>query len=173
MQTMENYIAKGQRGTKVFTEEEDWNVRSYRQWLAESESLTPQQSDFARLYVESGNSRESALQAGYNPNNVDSQASQLLHNPKVRARIKALRFQGIERAGISPDRIVTELFDTYKESRSKEQFSAAVKALELLGREVGLFNPEKRQTTTVTHKIEDLIETIEAKPLPEEADWSR
>lgn len=56
-------------------------------------ALNQKQEKFCLAYAKSGNARQSYLDAGYKckPETADASASQLLKNPKVKARLEELR----------------------------------------------------------------------------------
>lgn len=53
--------------------------------------------------------KQAAIRAGYSPKSADVQASQLLTNPKVFARVEYLRLQLAEKVGVTAERLVKQL----------------------------------------------------------------
>jgi phage terminase small subunit len=66
---------------------------------------------FARAYVftHQGNGTKAAIAAGYSPKSAHSQASTLLKNPKVRARIEEMQARAAAKIELNPNSVVQEL----------------------------------------------------------------
>ena len=65
------------------------------------------------------------------------------------------------RTGWDQDKVIYELADLYSNMKQNESYTGAVKALELLGREVGLWNEKK---VRVEHtKVESILDRVEAE----------
>lgn len=76
--------------------------------------LTAKQEEFAKAFIEIGNAAD-AYRKAYNPNpkskpeTIWRSAHEVLHTPKVSARIAELQAQAAERHGVTVDRIIGEL----------------------------------------------------------------
>lgn len=80
---------------------------------ADNETLTVKQENFCRAYVETGNASE-AYRRAYNAESMQADsihvnASQLLKNDKVSARVAALQAELAARHRITADKIIVEL----------------------------------------------------------------
>lgn len=71
--------------------------------------LNARQEHFCQEYVVDGNASRAALAAGYSPRTAPSQASRLLKNVKVAARIAELRREMLERVRLDADSVLREL----------------------------------------------------------------
>ena len=67
--------------------------------------LTDQQEQFCQEYAIDKKGRRAAIAAHYSERTADSQASQLLKNPKVRARVDELLIEQQERPKITADQV--------------------------------------------------------------------
>ena len=67
----------------------------------------PKHESFAREYVVDFNGKQAAIRAGYSKKTAEQQASRLLRNVKISARVAELTQCRLEK--IDPDRIVKEL----------------------------------------------------------------
>lgn len=106
-----------------------------------NQDLTQRQLKFVLEYVKTGNSRKSALEAGYSPANADSQGSHLLRNPKVKAKIDELTNDMVERASVDHDFVIGNLVEI---AQTKSESTAnRIKALELLGKYMSMFNDKQ------------------------------
>lgn len=126
-------------------------------------SLSPKQAAFVREYLIDLNATQAAIRAGYSKKTAQEQGSRLLSNAIVRAEIDRLQEERQERVQISADYVVANLGEIVErcmqrapvmvragrkmvqlidqEGRHVWEFNAngANKALELLGRHLGMF----------------------------------
>ena len=72
--------------------------------------ITAQQQVFVKHYVTYCNATRAALKAGYSVKGADSMGCQLLRNPKVKAAIDAGLKAKFQRADITAERIILEMF---------------------------------------------------------------
>lgn len=115
---------------------------------------------FCQEYVIDYNGTQAAIRAGYKEKNARSQASALLTNPNILARVRELQQEQVERLAVTQDYVVLQLIDTYNCCREPApvmqydrdsgqwvetgtyQFDSkgALRALELLGKHLGMYN---------------------------------
>ena len=105
--------------------------------------LTPKQEKFCLAYISSGNATE-AYKHTYNtnkmkPKTINNRAYEMLENGGIKGRIAELREETKERAMLSLDDVIVELT---KVAMSEKVTNAKMKALEMLGKHLGLY--EKR-----------------------------
>jgi phage terminase small subunit len=72
-------------------------------------SLTRKQLRFVEAYLLEPNGTQAAISAGYSPNSAAVEASRLLTNPKVAAELAERRRVLEIKAGITPERVLSEL----------------------------------------------------------------
>ena len=77
--------------------------------MIRDEELTKKQLIFAKEYLVSMNSTESAIKAGFSKKTASSQGSRLLKNVKVKAYIEEQLLQRASKLDITPNRIIEEL----------------------------------------------------------------
>ncbi len=122
--------------------------------------LNRQQELFCQEYVVDYNGAQAAIRAGYKKENARKQASRLLTNADILARVHELQKDQLDRLALSQDYVVLQLLETYKccrepspvmrydsstgemEETGMYQFDSkgALRALELLGKHLGMFN---------------------------------
>lgn len=71
--------------------------------------MTDKQERFCEEYLIDLNATQAAIRAGYSPKTANEQASRLLRNVSVRARLDILMAERSKRTGVNQDRIVREL----------------------------------------------------------------
>ena len=131
--------------------------------------LTPKQESFCVHYTTIGaetfsNGTKSAIAAGYSEISAYSQASALLKNPKIRARIKELHAENMSRNMITVDKVLCDLEHIKLVAREAGQFTVAVRCSELQGRYLAMFTDRHLGDTEQVHEFTER-ERIEAKKL--------
>lgn len=119
--------------------------------------LKPKHERFCQEYIIDYHGTNAAIRAGYEEKNARKQASRLLTNADILARIRELQQEQVKRLAVSQDYVITQLIDTYNCCRQPKpvmeydyakkewvesgvyQFDSkgALKALELLGKHLG------------------------------------
>lgn len=110
--------------------------------------ITPKQQIFVAEYLANGGHQtNAAIAAGYGEKSARVTASKLMAMPKIKKRIEDAQKQQMERLAISSDWLVEQ----FKLEALNEDSPAAarIRALELLGKVVGIFAPEKQQIETI------------------------
>lgn len=74
-------------------------------------TLNHRQELFAIEYAKDGNGMQAAIRAGYSENGADVHAFHLLRNPKIAAKIRAIKDKWMERREISAERVIGEIAD--------------------------------------------------------------
>lgn len=139
--------------------------------------LTPKQQRFVDEYLIDLNATQAAIRAGYAPGSASVTGSQLLANPKIATEVAEAKKVRSERTEITADWVLQQAVEVYRRvvqevrpalDRAGHQLhdeggaplykfdaSAALRALELVGRhvEVGAFE----ERVTVTHDLADRI----------------
>lgn len=115
--------------------------------------LTKKQQLFIDEYLIDLNATQAAIRAGYSPESAYSIGEENLKKPEIKSEIdKALAVRS-RRTGVNQDRVVQELggiaFDPEEKTTDK------LKALELLGKHLGMFIDKLDITAPVTIEIRD------------------
>jgi phage terminase small subunit len=139
---------------------------------------------FCREYIIDYIGTQAAIRAGYSKKTAHVQASELLKNPKVLARIRELQKEQTERLAITSDWVVQQLVDVVKKSKEPEPVmkwdadkkqivesgeytfdsKGATKALELLGKHLGMYVEKVEEKVDMQIKIEiDYGDEVEDK----------
>ena len=100
--------------------------------------MTPKQHSFAIEYLKDLNATQAAQRAGYAHPKV--QGSQLLSHPAVKSQVEIELESRSERVRVDVDWVITRL--GLEASSHSNNASVRVRALELLGRHLGVFTSE-------------------------------
>lgn len=107
-----------------------------------SRGLSPKQQRFVDEYLVDSNATQAAIRAGYSAKTAEQQGSRLLRNVQVAAAIEERGAKLAKKVGTTAERVRRGLWRNYKRSMRapvKDGGSVANKALELLGKDVGMF----------------------------------
>jgi len=111
----------------------------------DADYITPKQQAFIEFYVANGgNGRQAALQAGYAEKSAHVTACELLKMEKIKKRLEPTKDKQNERVGLDADWIITRLMN---EATNAPSDATRVRALELLGKQQGIFAPDKKELT--------------------------
>lgn len=126
------------------------------------DDLTAKQAAFVAAYLETGHIQRAAVAAGYAKSGAHVTGSRLLRNPKIAAKIKAMRQKAENASALSMTEAANILAAIARTSRSE---FAKIRAIETAAR---LLSWEMQQGD-VTLRVEyvDPPRTVEPKPKPE------
>lgn len=106
--------------------------------------VTPKQNRFCQEYLVDLNATQAAIRSGYSQDSAASIGYENLRKPEIQKRLKELQIQQKDLTLVTPEYVITRLLrlvDTCMTSYTRWNPSAAVKALELLGKHQGMFLP--------------------------------
>ena len=109
--------------------------------------LTPKQERFVAEYMVDLNATQAAIRAGYSPKTAFSIGVENLKKPLIQAAIQEARQAQQKRTEITADFVLSELRkiaadDADDGQNSRLRYTNKIRALELLGKHLGMF--EKR-----------------------------
>jgi hypothetical protein len=99
---------------------------------------------FAQEYAACGIGSQAAIKAGYSAKGAKQTAARLLTNNDLLQAVADLRKEREKRTEITVDLVVQETWANYLRCVAAEEYGAANKSLELLGRHTGAF-PNKHE----------------------------
>ncbi len=112
-------------------------------------ALTAKQKRFCEEYLVDLNATQAALRAGYSAKTSYSIGEENLRKPEIREYLRALMERRSEETGITADDVIREL-NTVAMTETEIRGSDKMKALELLGRHLGMFS-EKPETAAAVY----------------------
>jgi phage terminase small subunit len=117
--------------------------------------LTEKQRLFALEYLANGfKAKEAALKVGYKESTADVQASRLLSLDKIKNFILEQQKGVHKKKGLSHEYLVDNLMTILNEAMKPGQWKSpknAMKAIELLGKHINLFDADNRSKTPVVN----------------------
>ena len=121
--------------------------------------LTPKQKLFVAEYLVDLNATQAAIRAGYSEKRASEIGYQLLRKTTVQAAIQEAMADREERTGVTQDRVVAELelvafAEAHDYADANLKYANKLKALELLGRHLGMFTDKVEQTGETTLRLE-------------------
>lgn len=130
-----------------------------------NKALTQKQERFVQEYMIDLNATKAAIRAGYSKNNADKIGSRLVGNSRVAEAIREAKEECAQRTGLTADYVIQALMEVVRRCMEgtpvlnmsgkqvvdendmplwKFDSSGANRALQLLGKHIGLFNPDKQ-----------------------------
>lgn len=113
------------------------------------EELTPLQLRAIDNFVKDPSNKAKAMRdAGYKQGSIN-QASTFFKNPRILSEINRRRQMAANKSGITPESVRLRLVEAYDNAMANGQFSAAIRAAELMGKDVGMFEAKSSQTIRI------------------------
>ncbi len=122
--------------------------------------FTPKQERFCREYVVDMNATQAASRAGYSPRTANEQGARLLANASVKSRIAELQAEVAERLNITVDDVIAMLLESYRDATAAKQHGPAVRAVELLGKRLGMFRDRVIVSREESMPDDDLVAAL-------------
>ncbi|HEB02038.1 MAG TPA: terminase small subunit [Nitrospirae bacterium] len=111
--------------------------------LLEIEGLEGRQRRFVQEYCKDLNGTRAAIRAGYSHRGAHVQGVRLLRNDKVRYAVERFQVEAARGAKVTAQEVLENIRQCGKLAEAKGDYSTALKALELLGKHLGLFRGVK------------------------------
>lgn len=121
--------------------------------------LTNKQKRFCEEYLIDLNATQAAIRAGYKPKNARSSASENLTKPDIQQYLQQLMQQRSQRTGITADDVISELAKIAAAEDVQITGKEKIKALELLGKHLGLFQ-NGADNSAALEKLDEVLGKI-------------
>ena len=108
-----------------------------------SRGLTPKQDEFCRQFVVDLCATQAAVRAGYAESGARTEGARLLAKANIQARIAELQAERSRRTDIKADDVLRRLIREADAGDLNEPNAARIRAVELLGKHLGLFVDRK------------------------------
>lgn len=120
-------------------------------------ALRGKEERFCQEYVIDYNGTQAAIRAGYNPADAANRAYRLMKKAEISARVRELEKDLAERLAMTQDYVVIQLRQQYDECKAIGDSKNALKALELMGKHLGMFEKTKPGEAQAGEKLEDVL----------------
>lgn len=122
--------------------------------ISVDQPLTMKQQLFVEAYFASDyNATEACRKAGYNGNNLNRVATELLAKPNVAAAVDKLAQKKLAEVSLTEQYIIKKLVSTLEKAEKENNFTAVLRALELSMKNLGML----RDRTEITGKDGEAI----------------
>lgn len=118
--------------------------------------LGARQKRFCEEYLVDLNATQAAIRAGYKEKTARSQGQRLLKNVDIQKCISELQRRQSERTGITADTVLKEL-EKIALSDVEVSGKEKIKALELLGRHLGMFCGTQNDAPAAENNLLDIL----------------
>ncbi len=126
---------------------------------------------FVDAYIKNGgNASKAVIEAGYSENGAKVQGNALLTNPNISKAIQERKESISQQMGITEEFAIKELIDIRAKAEEAKQFSAALKASELIYRMAGLLKDYRTQRNVQINHYHDQVKAISNERLIEIAE---
>ena len=103
--------------------------------------MTPRQRKFVQEYLKDPNATKAAIKAGYSKKTAGKIGSENLQKPEIRAALEVVQAKVAEKAGLTAEWVLEQLQADRQFAMGLErpQTGSAIRALELIGKQIGMF----------------------------------
>jgi len=127
--------------------------------------LSPMQYKFAYEFIETGDAYQAYMNAGYSvgdkkPFLIRGKAKELLQTPKVAAFVNYIRDKTMEKLVVKVEDIIEKFMTTYNQAMDSGDFTNANRALENLGKHLGMFVERSLVEQKITMSADELDREI-------------
>lgn len=148
--------------------DEFWSAEDKLATDKEINTLSEKQKRFCEEYCIDLNAAAAYERAGYHSNGAKQRAWALMKDPRIRAYIKKLKEERRQRVVLAVDDVLWMLKKAYDNAMDDEKWAPAVRAAELMGKHVGMFEEKISQdikmqqvlSATSPQEIEDNIHDL-------------
>jgi len=120
-----------------------------------AKELTPKQQMFCKEYLIDLNATQAAIRAGYSEKTSSRIGPELLGKTWIQSAIQAQMDKRAARVEVTADDVLTGIQRVTLKAEEAEEFPAALKGFELLGKHLKLFTDKIEHSLKLT--LEDLL----------------
>lgn len=136
-------------------------------------ALTPKQERFVQEYLVDLNATAAAKRAGYSEKRASELGYQLLHKTTVQTAIQRAVISRSQRTEVTQDYVIEKLMAIADKRASDApnsdlKYSSQIKALELLGKHLGTWEPkdngpkDETEEDSLSRSLRELVEELES-----------
>lgn len=110
--------------------------------------LTPKQHMFVKEYLVDLNATQAAIRAGYSARTANRMGTENLAKPVIASAIQEAMDKRADRLELTAELVLSRIDRIAQAAESKDEYQAALKANELLGKHLKLFTDKVELETT-------------------------
>lgn len=124
--------------------------------------MTPKKRRFIQEYLIDLNGTQAAIRAGYARSGAHTEANRLLANPEIKVMIEEGQRKMAEKAEVTQEYVIRELKEVVARCMDRDNFNPkdANKALELLGKHIGMFKDEPSSVVAIQNNVQGSVKRI-------------
>ena len=115
--------------------------------------LTPKQQAFVDNYCATLRAKQSAIDAGYSKKTADVIATENLSKPHIADAIARGMAKKEKKLQITPTRVLDNLLRLAEKAERTNQLNPAIRAHELIGKQIGMFSDRLQVDATTTNLV--------------------
>jgi len=112
-------------------------------------NLNKREMIFCKAYANTGNRQQSIELAGYSPKSARTTACRLLKKQSIKDYMDYLTQKKVITSDYTEQDIVYELLDISQLAKNSEEYHAAIRANELLGKHKGMFKEQVQHSGNI------------------------
>ena len=117
--------------------------------------LTPRQEKFCLEYMKTGDSEQAFKVSGYKSRYLKAGANRLLEKPLIQIRINEIREQALKDIKVNAEKVIDKIIEVYDAAMQESDYTNANRAMESVGKHLGMFVDRSEQKVTQLTKGEE------------------
>ena len=115
--------------------------------------LKPKHYLFIAHIIRGESATQAAINAGFSEKAARTQGSRLMQNEDIKNELE----KQLNVAGLTPERIIQELYDLYEEAKANGSYGPAKDIMQLIARHNGMFQDLRKVEHKHSHEFEQLL----------------
>ena len=115
--------------------------------------LKPKHYLFIAHIIRGESATQAAINAGFSEKAARTQGSSLMQNEDIKKELE----KQLNVAGLTPERIIQELYDLYEEAKANGSYGPAKDIMQLIARHNGMFQDLRKVAHKHSHEFEQLL----------------
>ena len=110
--------------------------------------LTPKQEKFCLEYMSTGDPEKAYERAGYKSRRLKAAVKRMLTNPLIQMRLNEIREQALKEVKVNAEKVLDKVMEVYDSAMQESDFTNANRAMETIGKHLGMFVDRSEQKVT-------------------------
>jgi phage terminase small subunit len=110
--------------------------------------LTPMQEKFCLEYMRTGDPEEAYKKAGYKSRHLKPAVKRMLVHPLIQLRLEEIREQALKDIKVNAEKVIDKILEVYDSAMSESDYTNANRAMESIGKHLGMFVDRSEQQVT-------------------------